>query len=69
MNIRNLIVEVTRKCNMYCDHCLRGEPINVNMKKEYIDLLLDQVDNIGSVVFTGGTVFKRSYYGILFGTM
>jgi len=54
MKIGNLIVEVTRKCNIYCDHCLRGEPMNVNMKKEYIDSLLNQVDSIGSVCFSGG---------------
>lgn len=54
MNIRSLIVEVTRKCNIACDHCLRGDAVNMNMKKEYVDSLLSQVDEIGSVVFTGG---------------
>jgi hypothetical protein len=54
MNINNLIVEVTRKCNMYCDHCLRGDAMNMNIKKEYIDSVLSQVDNIGNVCFTGG---------------
>lgn len=54
MNINNLIVEVTRKCNLYCDHCLRGDAMNMNIKKEYIDSLLSQIDSIGSVCFTGG---------------
>jgi len=54
MNINNLIVEVTRKCNLYCDHCLRGDAMAMNIKKEYIDSVLSQVDNIGNVCFTGG---------------
>lgn len=54
MNLSNLIVEVTRKCNLYCDHCLRGDAMAMNIKKEYIDSILSQVDSIGSVCFTGG---------------
>lgn len=54
MNISNLIVEVTRKCNLYCNHCLRGDAMNINLKKEYIDSLLSQVDSIGSLCFSGG---------------
>lgn len=54
MEISSLIVEVTRKCNISCDHCLRGDAMSMNMKKEYIDTLLSQVDYIGSLVFTGG---------------
>lgn len=54
MNIGSLIVEVTRKCNISCQHCLRGEAVNMNMKKEYVDTLLSQVDNINSLVFSGG---------------
>lgn len=54
MDIHSLIVEVTRKCNISCDHCLRGEPINSDLKKEYIDSLLDQTNYIGTVTFTGG---------------
>lgn len=49
LNIANLIVEVTRKCNMFCEHCLRGEAQNVD-----IDSLFDQVEHIGNVTFTGG---------------
>lgn len=54
MNIRDMIIEVTRKCNIQCDHCLRGDAVNLNMKKEYIDSLLDQVTGFGGIVFTGG---------------
>lgn len=54
MDIRNLIIEVTRKCNIACAHCMRGEAENIDLKKEYIDVLLEQVDYISTVTFTGG---------------
>ena len=54
MNIQNLIVEVTRKCNMQCQHCLRGDAINLNIKHEYITSLLEQVETIYNVTFSGG---------------
>jgi len=54
MEIRNLMIEVTRKCNIMCEHCLRGEPMNKNISKVYIDQLLIQVDSISTVTFTGG---------------
>ena len=54
MKINSLVIEVTRKCNMKCGHCLRGSIQNVNQTKENIDLLLDQVTEIGGVTFTGG---------------
>ena len=28
------IVEVTRKCNLKCEHCMRGEAQNVTLTKE-----------------------------------
>ena len=54
MQLDNLIVEVTRKCNMMCEHCLRGEPQNKTMKDEYMYNLLRQVSYISSVTFSGG---------------
>lgn len=54
MEINNLIIEVTRICNMKCVHCLRGTAENKTMKKEYIDSLLNQITNISNVTFSGG---------------
>lgn len=54
MDIQNLVIEVTRKCNMACEHCLRGEATKLEMKKEYIDSLLSQVESINMVTFSGG---------------
>ena len=54
MYIRELFIEVTRKCNIKCLHCLRGGAQNLNIDTKHIDSLLNQVSEIGHVTFTGG---------------
>lgn len=54
MEIYNLVVEVTRRCNMKCPHCLRGEPQNKTMKREHLTAFLKQVSYISNITFTGG---------------
>ncbi len=50
-----LIIEITRKCNMFCDHCLRGEAQNIDINTIYINNnILDQINNISTITFTGG---------------
>lgn len=54
----NIVIEVTRKCNLACDHCLRGCAQNMNIKLEYIDKLLEIIaeNNIDYIdlTLTGG---------------
>lgn len=52
--VGNLCLEVTRRCNMGCVHCLRGNAEDLDMSRETIDQVLEQVDMIGQVTFTGG---------------
>lgn len=52
--LQNVIIEVTRKCNMKCLHCLRGGVQNLNIDLTYIDTFMKQVGYISSIVFTGG---------------
>lgn len=54
MVIQNLVLEVTRRCNMACEHCLRGDAQNMDMSKEIIDEVLKSCNGINSVTFTGG---------------
>jgi len=55
MNIDNLIIEITRKCNFTCDHCLRGEAQNKDIDHKVIDALLDNnIEYISNITFTGG---------------
>ncbi len=57
LNYYELSVEITRKCNMKCAHCLRGDAQNKTISKEVIDSLLDQINSIGQLTLTGGEPF------------
>jgi len=56
MQIYNLVVEVTRKCNMSCQHCLRGDAQNKEISEETMKgfLIKNQVTYISMITFTGG---------------
>lgn len=54
ISISHLAIEVTRKCNINCAHCLRGNSQNINISLEYIDILLNQINSIGHFCPTGG---------------
>ncbi len=50
-------VEITRKCNLDCEHCLRGNPSNVNIKKEILERFFDEVKIADVLVISGGEPF------------
>ena len=55
----NVVIEITRRCNMCCAHCLRGDAENVNIQEKYINAFLDSFSGrryIGTIVFTGGEI-------------
>ncbi len=54
LSINNLVIEVTRRCNMKCYHCLRGEPQNIDIDHKYLHSLFEQIDYVSSITFTGG---------------
>jgi len=54
MVINDLVIEVTRRCNMSCDHCLRGEQQNIDLDTSYVSKLFDQVNYLRTITFTGG---------------
>lgn len=55
-----MVLEVTRRCNMTCAHCLRGdwkdlnteEPLNIS--PAVLDALFSKVGHISSLALTGG---------------
>ena len=51
-----LVLEVTRRCNMHCEHCMRGEQQNKDISYETIDALLQNTKSISDITFTGGEV-------------
>ena len=57
MRINNLIIEVTRKCQLKCPHCLRGDTEQIDIETKYINQLLHNVTEINQLTFTGGEPF------------
>lgn len=53
-NLKFSLIEVTRRCNLSCKHCMRGEPQNITIKKEYIDKYFDEINSIMNINLTGG---------------
>lgn len=49
-----LILEVTRRCNMSCAHCLRGPAQNIDMTEDIMRKTFKIFDEIDSLVFSGG---------------
>lgn len=55
----NVFIEVTRRCNMCCAHCLRGDAESIDVQEKYIDAFLDNFEKgayISSLTFTGGEI-------------
>ena len=50
----DLMLELTRKCNLECDHCLRGCTQDLSMDISLIDKILDETESINQISFTGG---------------
>lgn len=51
----DLCLELTRRCNMKCCHCLRGEPQNIDMTKEIINRVFEKpLTDVDCIIFTGG---------------
>jgi MoaA/NifB/PqqE/SkfB family radical SAM enzyme len=54
MYVYELVLEITRRCNIQCAHCLRGPAQSMNMSKETMEKALEGVTHIGTVTFSGG---------------
>jgi hypothetical protein len=52
--VNNLVIEVTRRCNMCCDHCLRGDAQALDLDIQYVKRLFAKISYIDSITFTGG---------------
>lgn len=52
--IRNLSIEVTRRCNMACSHCMRGNAMALDISHASIRNVLCRVRGVHSINITGG---------------
>lgn len=50
----DIVLEVGRRCNLQCAHCLRGESENLTMPFEIAKKAIDLVTDIGTITFSGG---------------
>lgn len=53
----NLMLEVTRKCNLKCKHCMRGAAQHLNMSAEVLEVVFRQIKYIYHLSLTGGEPF------------
>lgn len=54
LTVDTICVETTRRCNMQCAHCMRGEAQNKNLLPDAVDFLFERVNQINTIVPTGG---------------
>ncbi len=52
--MQDLVIELTRRCNMCCDHCCRGEAQNMDCDIRHIRALFEHVESIDTLTLTGG---------------
>lgn len=52
--IKNFAIEITRRCNMYCAHCLRGNAQPVDIDRRHISNVLRHVRHVQHFNITGG---------------
>ena len=54
LNVDNLIIEVGRKCNLKCAHCLRGDAEDVTVDVSTVKKFLKEFEYISTITFSGG---------------
>lgn len=54
LTIHDLCIETTRRCNMACAHCMRGDAMNRDLDPALLDKLFSRLSGIGNVTPTGG---------------
>ena len=54
ISTENLVLELTRRCNMKCPHCLRGDCQNYDMTFETAKTAIDRFEFIEQITFSGG---------------
>jgi hypothetical protein len=68
MYVDTLVIEVTRRCNLQCAHCLRGEPQNKSIPIKYVREFFNKVDYINILTISGGepTLVPRRIIDIVY---
>lgn len=54
LNYDQIEIEVTRRCNLTCRHCVRGEAQNIDISEKVIDEIFKQINDCRIIMLTGG---------------
>ena len=54
-----VVIEITRRCNMFCQHCLRGPAQRFDIEDETLSKFFSQVKKISVLTITGGEPSMR----------
>jgi len=54
IQISDLVLEVTRKCNLQCAHCLRGKAQRMSMSNAVLFKAMGSIESIGTLTLAGG---------------
>ena len=54
LNVRTLLLELTRECNLSCKHCFRGESKNTYMNPDLINKVFKNTARIHTLLLTEG---------------
>ena len=57
LNVRLMLLELTRQCNLECRHCFRGESENKYMSVDLIEKVFKNIARVNSILLTGGEPF------------
>ena len=52
--VMNFSIEVARRCNMACSHCMRGNAMTLDISHAYIRNMLSRVRAVHNINITGG---------------
>lgn len=51
------MIELTRRCNLNCKHCMRGDAQNIDISYDVLDKVFDNMNGVQKLSFTGGEPF------------
>ena len=54
LTVHDLCIETTRRCNMACAHCMRGDAMNRDLDPALLDKLFSRLSGICTITPTGG---------------
>ncbi len=54
--LQNAEILLTQKCNLHCDHCLRGDATNKTITRDVLDAFFDNIFYIQNLSLGGGEI-------------